>query len=178
VLLLGVIVSTSRRASDDYHPPTPPGRQENVNAKEAIRRVLDGEVRVEVKDGRGRVIVAYYRKADGVVYVCDRLGERPIMVLDTKPKRKTMLQGAAGMTRCYVCATAAYPHRLSPNLWSFECCGNEITDEALAYVSAFDELTLEKFRQHAKQAMECEGALMITCMMARELAGRWYPRKE
>jgi hypothetical protein len=44
-------------------------------------------VRVEVKDGRGRVVVAYYRKAD-VVYVCDRQGERPIMVLDTKPKRK------------------------------------------------------------------------------------------
>jgi hypothetical protein len=185
VLLLGVIVSTSCRASDDYHPPSPSGL-ENMDAKDAVRRVFDGEVRVEVKDGRGRVIVAYYRKADGVVYVCDRLGERPIMVLDTKPKRKTMLQGWAGMTKCNLCATAAYPHRLSPNLWSFECCGYEITEEALAYVSAFDELTLETFRKHAKQAirkhanqaMACEGALMITCMMARELAGRWYPRKE
>jgi hypothetical protein len=58
-----------------------------MDAKDAVRRVLDGEVRVEVKDGRGRVVVAYYRKAD-VVYVCDRQGERPIMVLDAKPKRK------------------------------------------------------------------------------------------
>jgi hypothetical protein len=55
-----------------------------VDAKEAIRRVLDGEVRVEVKDERGRIVVAYYRKAD-VVYVCDRQGERPIMALEAKP---------------------------------------------------------------------------------------------
>jgi hypothetical protein len=59
-----------------------------MDAKDAIRRVLDGEARVEVKDGRGRVVIAYYRKADGVLYVCDRRGERPIMALDEKPKRK------------------------------------------------------------------------------------------
>jgi hypothetical protein len=58
-----------------------------MDAKDAVRRVLDGEVRVEVKDSRGRVVVSYYRKADGVLYVCDRQGERPIIALDVKPKR-------------------------------------------------------------------------------------------
>jgi hypothetical protein len=53
-----------------------------MDAKEAVRRVLDGEARGEVKDRRGRVVVAYYRKADGVVYVCDKDGERAIMVLE------------------------------------------------------------------------------------------------
>jgi hypothetical protein len=55
------------------------------DAKDAVRRVLDGEVRVEVKDGCGRVVVSYHRKADGVVYVCDRQGERPIIALHDKP---------------------------------------------------------------------------------------------
>jgi hypothetical protein len=59
-----------------------------VDAKDAIRRVLDGETRVEVKDRSGRIVVAYYRKTDGVIYVCDRQGERPIMFFDEKRKRK------------------------------------------------------------------------------------------
>jgi hypothetical protein len=58
-----------------------------MDARTAVRRVLDGETRVEIKDGRGRVIVAYYRKADGIIYVCDHQGERPIMTLDVKPKK-------------------------------------------------------------------------------------------
>jgi hypothetical protein len=57
-----------------------------MDARTAVRRVLDGEARVEITDGRGRVIVAYYRKADGILYVCDRQGERPIMDLG-KPKK-------------------------------------------------------------------------------------------
>jgi hypothetical protein len=59
----------------------------NMDAKDAVRRVLGGAMRAEVKDSRGRVVIAYYRKADGVVYVCDREGERPIIALDEKPKR-------------------------------------------------------------------------------------------
>jgi hypothetical protein len=58
-----------------------------MDAKEAVRRVLDGEARGEVKDRRGRVVVAYYRKADGVVYVCDKDGERAIMVLKEKKQK-------------------------------------------------------------------------------------------
>jgi hypothetical protein len=59
-----------------------------VDAKDAVRRVLDGETRVEIKDRSGRIVVAYYRKTDGVIYVCDRQGERPIMFFDEKRKRK------------------------------------------------------------------------------------------
>jgi hypothetical protein len=58
-----------------------------MDAKDAIRRVLGGEELVEVKDRRGGGVVAYYRKADGLLYVCDRRGERPIMTIDGKPKR-------------------------------------------------------------------------------------------
>jgi hypothetical protein len=58
-----------------------------MDAKDAIRRVLNGEELVEVKDRRGGGVVAYYRKADGLLYVCDRRGERPIMTIDGKPKR-------------------------------------------------------------------------------------------
>jgi hypothetical protein len=64
-----------------------------MDARTAVRRVLDGETRVEIKDGRGRVIVAYYRKADGIFYVCDRLGERPIMYLGVKPKKNRRKRG-------------------------------------------------------------------------------------
>jgi len=58
-----------------------------MDAKEAVRRVLDGEERVEVRDRRGSGVIVYYRKADGLLYVCDGRGERPIMTLDGKPKR-------------------------------------------------------------------------------------------
>jgi hypothetical protein len=57
-----------------------------MDAKDAIRRVLDGEELVEVKDRRGGGVVGYYRKADGLLYVCDRRGERPIMTIDGRPK--------------------------------------------------------------------------------------------
>jgi hypothetical protein len=58
-----------------------------MDAKDAVRRVLAGEERVEVKDRRGGGVIAPYRKADGLLYVCDRQGERPIMTLDRKPTR-------------------------------------------------------------------------------------------
>jgi hypothetical protein len=58
-----------------------------MDAKDAVRRVLDGEKLVEVKDRRGGGVVEYYRKADGLLYVYDRRGERPLTI-DGKPKRK------------------------------------------------------------------------------------------
>jgi hypothetical protein len=65
-----------------------PSDRRDVDAKDAIRRVLDGETRVEVTDSRGRVVVAYYRKTDGVIYVCDRQGERPVIFLDKKKRKR------------------------------------------------------------------------------------------
>jgi hypothetical protein len=68
-----------------------------MDVEEAVGRVLDGEERVEVTDRRGGGVIAYYRKADGLLYVCDRQGERPIMTLDRR-----MMKGSKnpGANRC------------------------------------------------------------------------------
>jgi hypothetical protein len=57
----------------------------HMEASEAVRRVLDGEPRVEVTDARGRVVAAYFKRGRAL-FVADKDGERPIVIFE--PERK------------------------------------------------------------------------------------------
>jgi hypothetical protein len=52
-----------------------------MDASEAVRRVLDGEPRVEVTDAKGRVVAAYFKRGT-YLFITDKDGERPIVIFE------------------------------------------------------------------------------------------------
>jgi hypothetical protein len=56
-----------------------------MDASEAVRRVLDGEPRVEVTDAKGRVVPTYFKRGASL-FVRDKDGERPIAYFEEKNK--------------------------------------------------------------------------------------------
>jgi hypothetical protein len=64
-----------------------------MDASEAVRRVLDGEPRVEVTDARGRVVATYFKQGSSL-FVTDKDGERPIVTFAEPSRDNREVSGA------------------------------------------------------------------------------------